>query len=205
MFLVVRMILGNAGSWSAVKKNAVGRGAWGVAPPTSPPFFLPKERCLASWRATKEVSKGTGLGLATCFGIVKQNKGHIWVYSEVRHGTSFKIYLPRVTETGRKLTLSAPAGDLPRGTELILLVEDDDSVRNFARIVLHEKGYRLFEAENGKKALSLIENNGTEIDLLITDMIMPEMNGMDLADQLKKLKPDIKVLFISGYTENQLD
>ncbi len=152
---------------------------------------------------TKEKGKGTGLGLATSYGIVKQNGGHINVYSEVGHGTTFKIYLPLVHEKGKSLSAPEKSAGLPRGTETVLIVEDEALVRNFTGRVLHDQGYQELLASNGREALYFAQQrNGRPIDLLITDMVMPQIGGRELADQLKKLWPKLRVIFTSGYTEN---
>jgi two-component system cell cycle sensor histidine kinase/response regulator CckA len=153
---------------------------------------------------TKEVGKGTGLGLATVFGIIKQSGGNIWVYSEEGHGSTFKIYLPRADEPVR--TTLPPKGeiDMPTGNETVLLVEDDTGVRDLARQVLQRQGYTLLEAKNGEEALELSAQYSGPIHLLLTDVIMPGMNGKTLADQLAQSHPDLKTLFMSGYTDNTI-
>lgn len=152
---------------------------------------------------TKEKGKGTGLGLATIYGIIKQSGGYIQVYSELGNGTSFKIYLPRVREQARTWHSSENAGPLPRGTETVLIVEDDEAVRNFGVSVLRQQGYEVLEASSGEQALHLMsELHGKQIHALLTDMVMPGMGGKELADKLKSICPDIRVLFTSGYTEN---
>jgi CheY-like chemotaxis protein len=151
---------------------------------------------------TKETGKGTGLGLATVYGIVKQSGGYIWVYSDVGKGTTFKIYLPR---TEVELDDSDPGRsrvESQRGTETLLLVEDDDSVRELVRNVLRENGYRVLEASRGEEALELSELFAGRIDLLVTDVVMPGMNGRELARRLVNFRPQIKVLYISGYADN---
>ncbi len=151
---------------------------------------------------TKEKGKGTGLGLSTVFGIVKQSGGHIWAYSEPGHGVVFKIYFPRVddavveepeTETGAAESLD--------GSETIMLVEDDESVRELTRSVLEIYGYSVLGADRGAKALEAFGPLATAIDLVITDVIMPQMNGAELVAKLKELHPQVKVLYVSGYTE----
>jgi signal transduction histidine kinase len=151
---------------------------------------------------TKEKGKGTGLGLAMVYGIVKQSGGYIWVNSEVGKGTTFKIYLPR---TEAEVDVSGPlrsAFEAQQGTETLLLVEDEDAVRALVRNVLREKGYRILEACRGEEALELAEQYGGPIDLLVTDVVMPQMNGRELARRLITLLPQIKVLYISGYADS---
>jgi PAS domain S-box-containing protein len=150
---------------------------------------------------TKEVGKGTGLGLSTIYGIVKQSGGHVAVYSEPGQGTTFKVYLPRVDEAG-SATLAAPATQgLPGGNEVVLLVEDQDRVRGLTREVLSGCGYTVLEAPNGCEALKVVQEHTGPIHLLMTDVVMPEMNGRALADRLASLRPEIRVLFTSGYTD----
>lgn len=150
---------------------------------------------------TKEIGRGTGLGLATVYGIVRQSKGYITLYSEVGIGTTFKIYLPRIdeeTEEEKEFEQSLP----PQGTETILLVEDDVMVRELVTTILEDKGYKILVASNGKNALSICEQHDEPIHLLLTDVIMPEMNGRKLAKELSKLRPKMKVIYMSGYTDN---
>jgi signal transduction histidine kinase/HAMP domain-containing protein len=154
---------------------------------------------------TKEKGKGTGLGLATCYGIVKQNQGHIAVYSEVGQGTTFRIYLPRVNEAASAPTIARQADTMPRGTETVLLVEDEPAVRDLAVRVLREQGYTVLDAPNGAEALRIAhEHDGRRIDLLLTDVVMPLMSGSALAEQLRAAHPEIKVLFASGYTDEAI-
>ncbi len=152
---------------------------------------------------TKEAGKGTGLGLSTVYGIVKQMNGHIWVYSEEGHGTTFKIYLSsanniEMSGVSQKNQLSQ------RGSETILLVEDEAALRNLARRVLEMNGYSVIEANNGYDAIERCKQHNQQIDLVITDIIMPQMGGMELVDRLKTSCPGIKILFITGYTDNTL-
>lgn len=133
---------------------------------------------------TKEIGKGTGLGLATCYGIVKQSGGFIWVYSEPGQGTTFKIYLPAVEREAEVPSLRDECGYLPRGKETVLLVEDEPSVRRVAGQILREQGYTVREATNGEEALfASREHNGNGIQLLLTDVVMPQMGGEDLGRQ----------------------
>jgi two-component system, cell cycle sensor histidine kinase and response regulator CckA len=152
---------------------------------------------------TKEKGKGTGLGLATVYGIVKQSGGYVWVYSEPGRGTSFKVYLPRVwdeqTTQGRDRKLDGQA--LPQGTETILLVEDEKGVRELAREYLQMTGYTVIEAENGHTALELAALHSGPIHLLMTDVVMPGISGRELSERVKTIRPDIRVLFMSGYTD----
>jgi PAS domain S-box-containing protein len=151
---------------------------------------------------TKEKGKGTGLGLAMVYGIVKQSGGYIWVYSEVGKGTTFKIYLPRTEEEVEESGPGRSGFKAQLGTETLLLVEDEDAVRVLVRNVLREKGYRILEASRGEEALELAGQYGGPIDLLVTDVVMPQMNGRELARRLADLLPQIKVLYISGYADN---
>lgn len=148
---------------------------------------------------TKAAGKGTGLGLATCFGIVKQNGGHIWVYSEPGQGTTFKIYLPRLQMEGKPVNEQTQPKNIPGGTEVILLVEDAPAVRHLTARVLRQQGYTVVEAANGKSALELIQAQpDIQFQLLLTDVVMPEMGGQVLVDQLTIERPDLKVIFMSG-------
>ena len=151
---------------------------------------------------TKETGKGTGLGLAMVYGIVKQSGGYIWVSSEVGKGTAFKIYLPRTAEQVDEPGPGWVGFQAQQGTETLLLVEDEDAVRTLVRNVLREKGYRILEASRGEEALELARQYGRPIDLLVTDVVMPHMNGRELARRLTNLLPQIKVLYISGYADS---
>jgi len=146
------------------------------------------------------VGKGTGLGLATVYSIVKQHQGHIWVHSEPGQGTTFEICLPRVEEKAELFTPKDKATAMPRGSETVLVAEDEGLVRGIATRMLRELGYTVLEAANGIEALRVALAHGQRIDFLLTDVIMPEMNGKALAEHLSVPWPGLKVLFISGYT-----
>jgi two-component system cell cycle sensor histidine kinase/response regulator CckA len=152
---------------------------------------------------TKEKGKGTGLGLATVYGIVKQSGGYVWVYSEPGRGTSFKVYLPRIEDeqTVRGRDGKSEARELPRGSETVLLVEDEKGVRELAREYLELTGYTVIAAEDGHTALELAAMHVGPIQLLMTDVVMPGISGRELAGRVKTIRPEIKVLFMSGYTD----
>jgi two-component system cell cycle sensor histidine kinase/response regulator CckA len=153
---------------------------------------------------TKEMGKGTGLGLSTVFGIVKQSGGHIWVYSELGQGTTFKVYLPR-TDAG--VDMSERTGPPPatlHGAETILLAEDDEQVRTLTVSILRKHGYHVLEAASGADALSVCERFSGVIHLLLTDVVMPRMSGRELWERLAPLRPAMKVVFMSGYTDDAI-
>jgi two-component system cell cycle sensor histidine kinase/response regulator CckA len=150
---------------------------------------------------TKELGKGTGLGLATVFGAVKQNGGYIWVYSEPGRGTAFKIYFPRVEQVVPFPDPRGAAGPPPPASGTILLVEDQDPIRDLACEFLKRSGYTILEARDGIEALHIAEQHPGQIDLLLTDMMMPRMCGSELAVHLVRSRPQIKIIYMSGYAE----
>ena len=162
-----------------------------------------KARIFEPFFTTKEAGKGTGLGLATVYGIVNQSGGFIWVYSEPGNGTSFKIYLPRVDAPAEGVT-SAGGVSVPRGIETVLLVEDAAAVRAVAKQVLERQGYRVLEAPDGQAALRVAQEHRGPIHLLLTDVVMPVLSGRRLAEELTRLRPDTKVLYASGYTDDSV-
>jgi PAS domain S-box-containing protein len=151
---------------------------------------------------TKEKGKGTGLGLATVYGIVKQSGGFIWVYSELGKGTSFKIYLPRVDQVEEHSGAATPTAEVPTGSETILLTEDEQDVREIAREFLESGGYKVVEAKDASEAVQLARQHSGAIDLLVTDMVMPGMTGQELAVQLQREYPGLCIVFMSGYSEH---
>jgi CheY-like chemotaxis protein len=161
-----------------------------------------KARIFEPFFTTKGPGKGTGLGLATVYGIVKQSGGFIWVYSEPGLGTTFKIYLPRVDAAATATAAPPASADSPRGTETVLLVEDADAVRAVTHQALARQGYTVLDAPNGAEALRIAADHPGPIHLLLTDVVMPGLSGRQLSDQLARLRPDTKVLFTSGYTDD---
>jgi PAS domain S-box-containing protein len=155
---------------------------------------------------TTKGTKGTGLGLSTVYGIIKQSGGYIWVYSEMGRGTTFKIYLPRVASTGEAAVaqLAGPVEfrKVEPGTETILLVEDEANLRYLARQYLEKQGYKVIEAADGAVAMQIAVAHEKTIHLLLTDVIMPGMNGRELAQRISEIRPNVKILYMSGYTEN---
>jgi nitrogen-specific signal transduction histidine kinase len=151
---------------------------------------------------TKEKGKGTGMGLATVYGIVKQSEGYIWVYSEPDKGTTFKIYLPRIEEYTDLEEQPVISDQSLKGSETILVVDDEEEVRNLVSEMLRFQGYKVLEAPNASNALVIFEKYCTSVDLILTDVVMPQMSGPELMEKLHASYPDVKVLFMSGYTDN---
>jgi two-component system cell cycle sensor histidine kinase/response regulator CckA len=182
------------GPYVLVAVSDTGRG---MDPATQAQIFEP-------FFTTKPVGHGTGLGLSTAYGIVKQSDGYIWVYSEPGRGTTFRVYLPQVEESGERVLWVAPR-PAPRGRgERVLVVEDEALVRDFARRFLHAEGYETAEAEDGQEALTLLATDSTSFDLVLSDVVMPRMSGREFAGHLAELRPGLPVLFMSGYTNDEI-
>ena len=153
---------------------------------------------------TKEVGRGTGLGLSTCYGIVTQSGGHIEVQSDVGQGTTVKVYLPRVEGAFESLPLRGDQGYLPVGTETVLLVEDEPQVREVTAEMLRAQGYKVMEAANGTEARAVAERVDEPVHLLLTDVVMPLMGGRELAEQVTIAHPETQVLYMSGYVDETI-
>jgi CheY-like chemotaxis protein len=165
-----------------------------------------KARIFEAFFTTKPAGKGTGLGLATCQSIVSRWRGRITVDSELGVGTRFEVFLPCVKGSVGAAADPGPAGSLPRGSETILVVEDEPGLRELAASVLEKQGYSILKAGNGQEALKIVRGrHGQPVDLVLTDMVMPEMGGKMMAEWLQATNPEIKILFTSGYTDCGLD
>jgi len=174
---------------------AVSDTGTGISAETAAHIFEP-------FFTTKGGTKGTGLGLATVYGIVKQSGGYIWVYSEPGKGATFKVYFPRVDEQAEASTRGSKATSTKRGSETLLLVEDDDAVRELTEEVLSSQGYKVITASGPKQAEEIAAARGKEIDLVVTDVIMPTLSGRELVKRLMAMNPKLRVLYMSGYTDN---
>jgi PAS domain S-box-containing protein len=163
-----------------------------------------RSRVFEPFFTTKEKGKGTGLGLSTVYGIVKQSGGNVWVYSELGKGTTFKVYLPQVDDDVAARDESKTVVSTKRGSETVLLVEDEEMVRKLASELLEESGYVVMSAGGGEEAINFANQHKDRIDLLITDVVMPKISGREVAAQLKKIHPETKVLFMSGYTDEAI-
>jgi len=163
-----------------------------------------QSRIFEPFFTTKERGKGTGLGLSTVYGIVKQSNGYVFAESQIGTGTTFYVYLPRVEDTQEELNTSATQETENEVCETVLLVEDEESVRELVRVTLGSRGYKVLEAENGECGLRIAEETKEQIHILVTDVVMPGMGGRELARQLVALRPGIGVLYLSGYTEEAI-
>ena len=167
-----------------------------------PPQVL--EHAFEPFFTTKQSGQGTGLGLSQVYGFVKQSGGHVKIYSEVGHGTTVKMYLPR-RDTKAALSSETPSDSAEvGGEETILVVEDDEGVRSYVAEILQELGYHILIAKDGKAALLMIEQPEHHIDLLLTDVVLPGMNGRQVADAVMASRSEIKVLFMTGYSRNAI-
>jgi CheY-like chemotaxis protein len=153
---------------------------------------------------TKEAGKGTGLGLATVYGIIKQSGGSVWVYSEPGQGAVFKVYLPQAEEPAETPWPALDSESTPGGSETLLIVEDQDEVRELARDILEQHGYTVLDAGDGDTAWRLFESHREQVDLLLTDVVMPGSSGRALADRVTSARPEVKVLYMSGYTDQAI-
>jgi two-component system, cell cycle sensor histidine kinase and response regulator CckA len=163
-----------------------------------------RKRAFEPFYTTKEIGRGTGLGLSTVYGIIKQNSGYVWAYSEPGHGTSIKIYLPKGKEDTTECQRTKTAKGSFEGSETILVVEDDNALRKLSRTIFERYGYKVLDAKSGGEALRIVREYEGEIQLVLTDVVMPEMNGAELVNHLIRLKPDLKFIYMSGYSQNTI-
>ncbi|MFL5487424.1 MAG: response regulator, partial [Gemmatimonadaceae bacterium] len=164
-----------------------------------------QQRLFEPFYTTKGPGKGTGLGLATVYGIVKQSGGDVYVYSELGHGTTFKVYFPEVAAASAAMTVTAEhEARAPRGSETVLLAEDDEALRALSARVLGALGYKVLVARTGSDALKIVAEYGGDIDMIATDVVMPEMNGSQLVRYVLEARPEIAVLLMSGYTDDEV-
>ncbi|MDQ6707518.1 MAG: ATP-binding protein [Acidobacteriota bacterium] len=161
-----------------------------------------RERLFEPFFTTKIQGKGSGLGLSIVYGIVRQSQGHINVYSQLGAGTIFEIYLPRAKETAERVHHGSTRG--PKGSETILIADDEDGVRKLVHAVLATNGYTVIEAKNGKEALTVFESNRANVDMVLTDVVMPHMNGFELGERLTAIDPTLKVLYMSGFRDSPI-
>jgi CheY-like chemotaxis protein len=161
------------------------------------------EKAFEPFFTTKEIGKGTGLGLSQVYGFVRQSGGHVKIYSELGEGTTIKIYLPRLVGALKESIAESVAAPPPMGDEreVVLVVEDETAVRQISVNALEELGYRVLEADSAALALRLLDSH-PEVGLLFTDVVMPDMNGAKLAQEVRRRRPDVKILFTTGYTRN---
>ena len=176
---------------------AVGDTGTGMDEATQAHLFEP-------FFTTKEKGKGTGLGLATVYGIVKQSGGYVWVYTELGHGTTFKVYLPRVMESPAPRPSEGRQAPTIGGSETVLIAEDEAAVRAVARQALERQGYTVLEASSAHAALDLAQRHSGPLHLLLTDVVMPGMSGRTLAVRLLELRPELRVIYMSGYTDEAI-
>lgn len=182
------------GSYATIAVSDTGEG---MSPDIKDKIFEP-------FFTTKEVGQGTGLGLSTVYGIVKQSGGYIWVYSEPGIGSTFRVYLPAVEDETEVVERTEEADEIPKGEETVLVVEDEDAVREVAVSVLKRQGYKILAAKTGVEALKMVSQHKDDIDLVLTDVIMPSMGGLELSRKLHLKLPNLKVLFMSGYTSSAI-
>jgi len=178
-------------------KLTVSDTGTGIAPDVLKHIFEP-------FFTTKEKGKGTGLGLSTVHRIVKESGGKIWVHSTPGQGATFTICLPRAVQSADAGDLSTAPKVASAGCETLLLVEDEEGVRKLLMHVLHKRGYEVLEASNGEDALRIYERRGSDIQLVLTEMVMPRMSGRELGEKLRELRPDLKIIYMSGYTDDVL-